>query len=56
MADEPEIRCRCRPRWGSCNLPAGHAGQHNANATTEWTPAEIEEYQQRWREDFDDDA
>ena len=25
---------RCRPVWGSCNLPAGHKGGHNAYAKT----------------------
>lgn len=32
MSDGPMIRCR--PVWGSCNLPSGHAGQHNAYAAS----------------------
>lgn len=26
------VVCRCQPVWGSCGLPAGHGGQHNAYA------------------------
>lgn len=22
---------RCQPRWGSCGLPSGHYGQHDAS-------------------------